>query len=193
MSLKSVERGGAQLSEQLEGRKLNAVLSQLVETMGTEESWTGHTQVQKSCFFLQKMLNVPLGYDFELYLHGPYSFELKDDLEDMLFMEELGLRPRPGYGPSFFVTDLGKSKMEQSPDFLSEIDFVAKEIAKKDVRQLEQLSTAFFLMIQDNDLSEDEIPSEVNRLKPHIDVGVAKDALAEVKALAKQAEEYLNS
>ncbi len=181
------------MTEQLEGRELNAVLCHLVDQMGEQESWTGHTQVQKSCLFLQKMLNVPLGYDFELYLHGPYSFDLKDDLEDLLSVEELGLKPRLGYGSSFFVTDSGKSRMEKGPDFSSEIEFVAREVARKDVRQLEQLSTAFFLMIQDNGLSEDDIPDEVNRLKPHIDVDVARSALTEVKELEKRAKELYNA
>ena len=181
------------MTESLKHQELRAVLCQLVGKMGEQDSWTGHTQVQKSCLFLQEMLNVPLGYDFELYLHGPYSFDLKDDLEDMLFMEELGLKPRPGYGSSFFVTDHGESRMERSSEFLSEIEFVAKEVARKDARQLEQLSTAYFLMIQDNDLSEAGIPDEVHRLKPHITVDVARSALAEIKELQNQAKELLNS
>ena len=181
------------MNSQLNSRELKAVLCQLVHKMGEQESWTGHTQVQKSCLFLQKMLNVPLGYDFELYLHGPYSFELKDDLEDMLFMEELGLKPRPGYGPSFFVTDRGEGRMDKISEYLSEIEFVANEVARKDVRQLEQISTAYFLMIQNNGLKEEDIPAEVNRLKPHISEDVARSALGEVLALKMRATEFLRA
>ena len=180
------------MDSQLNSPELKAVLCQLVGKMGEHESWTGHTQVQKSCLFLQKMLNVPLGYDFELYLHGPYSFELKDDLEDMLFMEELDLKPRPGYGPSFVVTERGKSRMDKASKFLSKITFVATEVSQKDVRQLEQISTAYFLMIQDNGLKEEDIPAEVNRLKPHISVDVARGALKEVMALQMRATDFLN-
>ena len=139
------------------------------------------------------MLNVPLGYDFELYLHGPYSFDLKDELEDMLYMDELGLKPRPGYGPSFFVTGPGKNRMDKSSEFVGAIEFVAKEVAQKDVRQLEQISTAYFLMIQDNGLSEEQIPAEVNRLKPHISEDVARSALGEVLALKMRATEFLRA
>ena len=186
-------KGDIQMSEQLGRRELRAVLSQLIGTMRDEHSWTGHTQIQKSCLFLQNLLGVPLGYEFELYLHGPYSFELRDDLDLMIELDELDLEPRPGYGPSFSVTDRGKKIVDHATGFLSEIEFVAKEVAQKDVRQLEQISTAYFLMIQDNGLSEEQIPAEVNRLKPHISEDVARSALGEVLALKMRATEFLRA
>lgn len=181
------------MTEQLDRRELRALLCALTGTMREKGSWTGHTQIQKSCLFLQKLLGVPLRYEFELYLHGPYSFELRDDLDLMIELEELELEPRPGYGPSFLVTDRGRQLSQGNARFETEIEFVAQQIAQRDIRQLEQLSTAYFLSVQDNDLSDDGIPAEVNRLKPHISVEVARDALAEVKALARQAKELLNA
>ena len=178
------------MSKQLDRRELSALLCRLVDTMREQGSWTGHTHIQKSCLFLQKLLGVPLGYDFELYLHGPYSSELRDDLDLMIELDELHLEPRPGYGPSFCITDRGNGFMNQHSKFKAEIDFVANEVAQKDMRHLEQISTAYFLIIQKSGLSEEQIPAEVNRLKPHISEDVARSALKDVKDLQQRAQEF---
>ena len=56
----------------------DAVLLSLVGEMINKGSWCGETHIQKAAYFLQVLLEVPLEFDFILYKHGPFSFDLSD-------------------------------------------------------------------------------------------------------------------
>ncbi|MCL6557372.1 MAG: hypothetical protein K6U74_00970, partial [Firmicutes bacterium] len=60
--------------------KRKALLLSLVKAMESQGSWCGETHIQKCSYFLQAMLGVPLGFEFILYKHGPFSFDLRDEL-----------------------------------------------------------------------------------------------------------------
>ncbi len=64
-------------------------------------SWFGETHIQKCIYFLQEYYHVPSGYEYILYKHGPFSFELRDELTVMRADGLLSLIPRPPYGYSF--------------------------------------------------------------------------------------------
>ena len=57
-----------------------AAISRLVEVMRAIGSWAGETHVQKCVYFMQGLLEVKMEYDFVLYKHGPYSFDLHNEL-----------------------------------------------------------------------------------------------------------------
>ncbi len=58
----------------------------------------GKTQLQKLVYFLQKS-GVPLGYEYEIYHYGPYSFELSDDMDSLDSLGVLNVESDPnGYG-----------------------------------------------------------------------------------------------
>ena len=57
-----------------------AILTELAARLRREGSWCGHTHMQKATYFLQDLLGVPTGYEFILYKHGPYSFDLSEEL-----------------------------------------------------------------------------------------------------------------
>ena len=86
-----------------------ALICHLVASMREEDSWTGETQIQKSVMFLQRLLGVPLGYDFVLYLHGPFSFELRSELTLMRARLHLDVESRAHYGASFTLGPRGKT------------------------------------------------------------------------------------
>ena len=77
-----------------------AVLLSLIEKLRDGDSWCGETHVQKGTYFLQDLLGVPLEFDFILYKHGPFSFDLSDEISWMRANDLLRLQPqqRP-YGP----------------------------------------------------------------------------------------------
>jgi hypothetical protein len=55
----------------------------------------------KMVYLLQTVKKVPLGYDFELYLYGPYSAQVLDDLSIAVFwgaLQEEYYSTRNGYG-----------------------------------------------------------------------------------------------
>jgi len=59
-----------------------SLLALLVEALNQRGSWSGSTHIQKSAFFLQDLGETPLDYDFVIYRYGPFSFELRDDLNE---------------------------------------------------------------------------------------------------------------
>ncbi len=56
------------------------VLLTMLDALKRRGSWCGETHLQKSVYFLVELCAVPLGYSFVLYRHGPYSFELSDEI-----------------------------------------------------------------------------------------------------------------
>ena len=56
------------------------VITRLIETLRERGSWCGETHVQKAAFFLQELMEVPTRFHFILYKHGPFSFDLRDEL-----------------------------------------------------------------------------------------------------------------
>lgn len=58
----------------------DAVILSLIENLRAKGSWCGETHIQKATYFVQELLRVPLEFEFVLYKHGPYSFDLSDEL-----------------------------------------------------------------------------------------------------------------
>ncbi|MCL4853695.1 MAG: hypothetical protein KJZ78_20255 [Bryobacteraceae bacterium] len=136
---------------------------------------------------MTKVLNVPLGFDFLLYKHGPFSFDLRNELnalraEGFMAWEIRGFR----YGPSLKAGELGKALKAQfaaAPQtFQDQIDFVARKISGKDVKALERFTTAVFVTLEEN-MSADRA-SRIHELKPHV-------TLPEAEAAVKEADEFL--
>jgi hypothetical protein len=66
----------------------------------TPRTRQGETHMQKATFFLQELIKVPLGFEFLLYKHGPFSFDLRDELTFMRAQGFLRLEPQYPYGPT---------------------------------------------------------------------------------------------
>ena len=165
---------------QIERRSL---LCHLVAEMRDVESWAGETQIQKSVMFLQELLGVPLGYEFVLYKHGPFSFDLRSELALMRARLQLDVEPNLHYGPSFIPGVRGLLAIKAPTRHENAIKFVAEKVSVKDTRPLERISTAFFLQEKLPLLSSSQIASEIDRLKPHISIEQAHFAVQEVDAL----------
>jgi uncharacterized protein YwgA len=160
-----------------------AVIAQLLGALKGRGSWCGETHVQKAVYFLQELSDVPLGYTFVLYKHGPFSFDLRDELGVFRAYGFLVVRPQPApYGPSWEVSDSGRQLMQNSADvlrrFSDSINFVVARVGDKGVAQLERLATALYV---DNSLDSSvpvhEKAAAVNRMKPHVSEDAAEEAL----------------
>ena len=77
-----------------------SVLLTLNEELRKAGSWAGETHMQKAVFFLQELMNIPLDFDFVLYKHGPFSFDLRDELTFMRAQGYFRLEPQYPYGPT---------------------------------------------------------------------------------------------
>src|ERR1044071_9771598 len=88
-----------------------SLLVALNEQLRKAGSWAGETHMQKATYFLQEIMGVPLAFDFILYKHGPFSFELRDELTAMRAHGFVRLEPQYPFGPTLMTAE--KSELQK--------------------------------------------------------------------------------
>lgn len=175
----------------MQGKKRQAVLLSLIEAMLKEDSWAGETHVQKCCYFLQEALGVPLEFEFILYKHGPFSFDLRDELEEMVADLIIQYKPQYPYGPSMTLGETADRVKERFPKTIGiwrrKVEFVARRVATHDVTWLERAGTALYVL-RENALKDEQAANRVHELKPHISLDAARAAIREVKKILEEAK-----
>jgi len=170
----------------------NAVISRLAHELRDHGSWCGETHLQKAIYLLQAMTHVNIGFEFVLYKHGPFSFDLRDQLTAMRANEllELELQPQP-FGPKLRPTILAGQLEAKFPrtlgEFSAQISFIAETVGSKGVSELERLATALFITVGDGALSVMDRAQRLHQLKPHIPVNDAQAAVNEIDVLLSKA------
>lgn len=149
------------------------VILSLVDNLREKGSWCGETHIQKATYFLQELMEVPTELSFILYKHGPFSFDLRGEINGLLADEllELEVQPMP-YGPSFRVTDQGYGVLGRFPRTAQAtkpaVDFVADVLCDKKASELEQLATALYFTLQGPSWSTEDKIAAITGVKPHI-------------------------
>jgi len=164
----------------------DAVILSIVENLRSKGSWCGETHIQKTVYFVQELLGVPLEFDFVLYKHGPYSFDLSDELIAMRADYLLKLQPQPyPYGPSFVQGKSSQLIKKRYPKTLEKynpmVKFVADKLGGKNVAELERLATALYVTREINTDNNIESRAQcIHKLKPHVSLDEARDAVSVV-------------
>lgn len=172
-----------------------ALLTRLIERLKEQESWCGETHLQKAVYLLQTLLQVPMGYKFILYKHGPFSFDLRDELTALRADAVIALEPRGSYGPRMTNTERAKSVQELFPKTLriyeDGIEFAAKAAGSKGVMELEKLATALYVRIKQMEqgvqASVEDAAQRLVELKGHIPIREAMEAVEEIDQLQEEA------
>lgn len=168
-----------------------AVILALLQELRKEDSYSAETHVQKCCHFLQEGLGVPLGVEFIMYKHGPFSFDLREALGAYRAARLIELEPMPPYGPRLRPTDSGAAFLERFPKttsrFSKQINFVAEELGSLDVVELEKIGTALFVTSESSGADEETRARSVVDLKPRIDETSALAAVRRVDDLLAKA------
>ncbi len=169
--------------------KQDALLAETAFSLRSRGSWCGETHMQKAVYFLQRLRRVPLGFAFILYKHGPFSFELRDELTVMVADGFLELRAQWPYGPSLLPTSISEDLRLSFPKTLRQygrdIEFVSAEFGDRNVNELEKLATALYVYSEYDRDSPREQARILHQLKPHIPVQDAFEALNHVNSLAQ--------
>ena len=169
-----------------------ALLTRLIEGLCSKGEWCGETHVQKTTFFVQELLGVPLEFQFILYKHGPFSFGLRDELTALRADGLLELEPRT-YGAQLVPTKQCEHIQGLYPKTMAKyegsIAFVVERLGGKRVVELERLGTAFYVgqRLTERE-SIDSRAKKVTELKPHIAIDRARDAVREVDRITSAAE-----
>lgn len=153
------------------------LIGHMAAALERKGSWTGETHLQKACYFLQTFSGVPLGFDYILYKHGPYSFALSDEIDLMKTCDRLLPVRRPPYGPTLRVNP---TEILNPTEYDGKIDEVAEWLGDKGVSELERLATALMLL-KERCADKEALVQEFVKFKPHVSEAMAREALAEVE------------
>jgi len=173
-----------------------ALVASIVEKLNNFNSWCSETHIQKTIFFLQGLFDDMYNYRYILYMYGPFSFELRNDLGKMLSLNILTIEPKGEYGPKILLGEYAKFLEERFEDFLkskeNKINFITKRFSSKTAKDLEALATMFYIVKYKN------IPDERNQIKylmeikPWITNKIAKETYKNVNNIINEAKNIIN-
>ncbi len=171
-----------------------AILLDLVKSLRNKGSWCGETHIQKAMFSLKEITNTPVDYEFVLYKHGPFSFELRDELTEMRADGYLTIEINPyPYGPNLSVSEAGIRFYQQYLGAVQQYDpdmaFIVENLGAKGVVALERLSTALYVCKEEAIRNTEQCAVRVNEIKPHIPIEQARDAAADVARMLVEYQE----
>lgn len=167
-----------------------AVVLDFVRRLRAAGSWCGEAHIQKSTYFLQEFMGVPLGFNYIFYKHGPFSFDLNDQLTALRGNGLVELRSDAPYGPHLDASATADDYLGLFPQTIGQyeagMDFVVRKLASRNVAGLEMLSTALFVRIELPDQGDGVRARRINELKPRVSVQEAISALHEVAGFEEE-------
>jgi hypothetical protein len=169
-----------------------ALLTELIAQMRAHDSWCGETHVQKGTYVLEELLGVDIGYDFTLCKHGPFSFDLRDELEDLASDGVIRYVPQPPYGPRIAVDNEAAERVRRIyPKTLAryrdQIAFVAEKLDARGVVDLERLATALYVTRTAPNASVENRARMLSQLKPHVPERTAIRSVQELDEIRGEA------
>lgn len=167
-----------------------ALVLALIDALRASGSRCGETHVQKSFYVLQTMSKVPSNFNFILYKHGPFSFDLQEFLHELRGDNLIADMPTGlPYGTMLAVTPQGKQIESLRADLINRykrlFQTISERFGKKTVRDLERIATAFYVM---QELPKSSVKDQAQRItfhKKHVRLDEAEQALVEANDLLK--------
>jgi uncharacterized protein YwgA len=175
-----------------------ALVVELAKRLRSRGSWCGETHLQKAIYILQDLSNTNLGYKFVIYKHGPYSFELNNELTAMRAANIVEFQfPREGYGPSIAPTPFGErvyqTHEENIEGYFAIMNFITDWFATSDVRHLEKVATAYYVTRKNPRDRAIDRAKKLSSLKPHVDIQAAEEAVRIVDAKRQEAKQQFGA
>jgi uncharacterized protein YwgA len=162
------------------------IVSRLARKLADRGSWAGEMHIQKAVFLLQDLTGVPTEYEFILHHYGPFSYELREELNMMRGEGLIDLTPRPyPYGPSFRTTDAALYLEDRFSKTLAryapQVDFVVSLVRNRSAADLERLATAAYLVHDQPDAEDKSLAERLHSIKPHVSFESALAAIEEIR------------
>lgn len=172
----------------MDNNQRQAILLELLDQLRARQSRCGETHLQKAMYFVQQMAGVPAGYEFVLYKHGPFSFDLRDEISAMVGDDTLKVVPqRFPYGPKLEEGSFAPATKLCCGDlvkqYADQIRIVADKLEGKNVGDLERLATALYAIKECPELHDDHARAQqITQWKPHLEHDDALKALQTVQS-----------
>ena len=164
----------------------HALILRAVEELNRVHSWTGKTHVNKVLFLASLKAEMP--FDYILYKHGPFSFDVDDELSEMqsykgvtaVGVGQYGSRFEPGPSGEFV-----KNFAEIIPERMAAIQAAADLAGNRDVTGLEALATSAWVIKKEGQDEKDQVARRVSQLKPHLPKKLVGESVKEALAFLK--------
>lgn len=164
-----------------------ALLLELIDQLQKYGSRCGETHIQKSVYFLQELLGLPLDFNYIYYGYGPYSFDLQDALTALSCDHLIRVQPRYPYGASLLPAEGARAFLNRFPKIRglhhAAIRFVAWKLGAKRVIELERLATALYVRLKSPNASAEKQAEDILRLNPNVSTEQALALLASVNEM----------
>jgi hypothetical protein len=169
-----------------------AVIVGLARRLEDQGSWCGETHIQKATYLLHELYGIDFDFRFILYKHGPFSFELRDELGSMRADRLLERQPQPApYGPRIVATERGRELEERfarrMERYSSSLDAIAGRLRDRGVVDLERLATAMWVTRQAPNAEVDRRARALTEVKPHVPFEDAVGAVREIDLMMGEA------
>ena len=156
----------------------------VVESLQANGSWTGKTHVNKALSLLRDYAKVDVPFNFVLYKHGPYSFDIEAELEQMQSYGALTVDPdAQGFGVTLQtgeMADFVHENAELPAATVKAIENVCSFVGSRNVAELERLATASWIRTREGISEPKQVAKRLNRLKPHVSLEEAEQAYSEI-------------
>jgi hypothetical protein len=159
----------------------HAILASFIDRLQQAGIWCNEFRLHKTTFLLQELLGVPLQLPFIFYKHGPFCFELMDELTAMQAYRLLAIEYKDfPWGPAFVVTPRGREYCEWYPatigKYNEQLTVAVQKIGHIDAFYLERMAGVFFLS-RDQNGDVVERARRLHERTPHVPLHEAKDAV----------------
>jgi len=159
------------------------LLLAVIERLNSYGSWTGKTHVQKTVFLLDAAKKLEMPFKFVLYKHGPYSFDVENELQEMRSYGAIQSVSVSSYGVTLKPSqnaDWLKAQVTLTSEQEQQIEQMCEFVSTRNVTELERLATAAWIRTQEHITDPERIAGRLHELKPHISVAEALQADHEI-------------
>ena len=178
----------------MEYRHAVSLVLRTMNKMWENDSWCGETHIQKNVYLLQELMEISFQWNFVLYKYGPFSFDLSYLIAEVHSCALVELVPEWGFRPRIRVTKLGEDFFGEDDELHcrldGQIEFVVRELASKNVDELEGLTTGLYILRSKRytDPAVHVRGARLSQLKPHIKPVAANAAIKSVDELVARAQ-----
>lgn len=181
------------MTQAMERLQRGSILCRLAQRLREAGSWCGQTHLQKAAFLLEEGRDVRLGYGFVLYKYGPFSVDVREELDELQADGFVRLEPQGHqYGARIGVAERGEQLLDHYSNFLGqfgeEIDEVVDFLGPRGVSALERLTTAVYLVKEDPEEDDEALAEELRKVKPHVSGPAAADAIKRARRFLDQTQ-----
>ncbi len=148
----------------------------IMHELAKQQAGLGKTAMMKYLFLLQKVYDVPLNYNFEIYTYGPYSYEVMEDIDFAKNQNIISVKPMLYSGYMGYMIEAKDYTFEEdlAELYKNKISKLLRLFGEKTVKELELLSTIIYLYsnfkMNSWNFDKDTIIDDVHEIKPYFNL-----------------------